>query len=154
MTKDICSSYDIDGLMWSSERQGPFNNAIQPFKGERPTNRITCFCPHHRKAAKARGIDLTPLLTPAPKMLRLGPDELRAALLLPSWHDAASGPLPVLLDPYGGPGAQRVFSTQAVFLTSQWFAEQGFAVLVRLAGQDQFAVRGGGGSHDRSPGWM
>ncbi|MBS1665578.1 MAG: hypothetical protein JST68_31350 [Bacteroidetes bacterium] len=58
MTKDICSSYDIDGLMWSSERQGPFNNAIQPFKGERPTNRITCFCKHHRKAAKERGIDV------------------------------------------------------------------------------------------------
>ncbi|HTE10762.1 MAG TPA: hypothetical protein VK645_07325 [Chitinophagaceae bacterium] len=57
MTKDICSSYDIDGIMWSSERQGPFNNAIQPFKGDQPTNRITCFCQHHRKAAKERGID-------------------------------------------------------------------------------------------------
>jgi len=58
MTKDICSSYDIDGLMWSSERQGPFNNAIAPFKGERPSARITCFCPHHRKAAKEQGIDV------------------------------------------------------------------------------------------------
>jgi hypothetical protein len=58
MTKDICSSYDIDGLMWSSERQGPFNNAIAPFKGDRPSARITCFCPHHRKAAKEQGIDV------------------------------------------------------------------------------------------------
>jgi hypothetical protein len=58
MTKDICSNYDIDGLMWSSERQGPFNNAIAPFKGERPSARITCFCEHHRKAAKLAGIDV------------------------------------------------------------------------------------------------
>ncbi|WP_214073126.1 hypothetical protein [Mucilaginibacter sp. dw_454] len=58
MTKDICSSYDIDGLMWSSERQGPFNNAIAPFKGDRPSARITCFCQYHRKAAKERGIDV------------------------------------------------------------------------------------------------
>ncbi len=57
MTRDICSSYDIDGMMWSSERQGPFNNAIQPVRGEMPTARITCFCPYHRQAAKERGID-------------------------------------------------------------------------------------------------
>jgi len=57
MTRDISASYDIDGVMWSSERQGPFNNAIQPVKGDQPTARITCFCPHHRKVAKERGID-------------------------------------------------------------------------------------------------
>ena len=75
-------------------------------------------------------VEETPLLTATPKLLRLGPAELRAALLLPSWHVPGSGRLPVLLDPYGGPGAQRVYSAQVFFLTSQWFAEQGFAVLV------------------------
>jgi dipeptidyl-peptidase-4 len=55
--------------------------------------------------------------------------ELRTALLLPSWHRPGS-PLPVLLDPYGGPHAQRVLHTRAAHLTSQWFAEQGFAVVV------------------------
>ncbi len=75
-------------------------------------------------------LEETPLLTATPKMLRLGSAELRAALLLPSWHVPGSGQLPVLLDPYGGPGAQRVYSGQVFFLTSQWFAEQGFAVLV------------------------
>src|SRR6266511_2822909 len=40
------------------------------------------------------------------------------------------GPLPVLLDPYGGPGFQRVVRTSTAFLASQWFADQGFAVLV------------------------
>src|SRR5690606_17236706 len=39
-------------------------------------------------------------------------------------------PLPVLLDPYGGPHAQRVLQTGTAFHTSQWFADQGFAVLV------------------------
>jgi dipeptidyl-peptidase-4 len=79
---------------------------------------------------RIESLEETPLLTAAPTMLRLGPAQLRAALLLPSWHAPGSGRLPVLLDPYGGPGAQRVYSAQGVFLTSQWFAEQGFAVLV------------------------
>ncbi len=52
----------------------------------------------------------------------------RDAVLLPHDHDGS--PLPVLLDPYGGPHAQRVTRSNAMFLTSQWFADQGFAVLV------------------------
>ena len=35
--------------------------------------------------------------------------------------------LPVLVDPYGGPHAQRVLSARGAYLTPQWFAEQGFA---------------------------
>jgi len=34
------------------------------------------------------------------------------------------------MDPYGGPHSQRVLKTASAFLASQWFAEQGFAVLV------------------------
>jgi dipeptidyl-peptidase-4 len=34
------------------------------------------------------------------------------------------------MDPYGGPHAQRVLATRAAYLTSQWFADQGFAVVV------------------------
>jgi dipeptidyl-peptidase-4 len=36
----------------------------------------------------------------------------------------------VLLDPYGGPHGQRVVAAQNPYLTSQWFADQGFAVVV------------------------
>jgi dipeptidyl-peptidase 4 len=36
----------------------------------------------------------------------------------------------VLLDPYGGPHAQRVVQSRNAHATSQWFADQGFAVLV------------------------
>jgi len=63
--------------------------------------------------------------------LVLGSRELRAELFLPSWHRLGGGKLPVLLDPYGGPAGQKVTATQGFLqLTSQWLAEQGFAVLV------------------------
>ncbi len=50
------------------------------------------------------------------------------AVLLPHEHDGSK--LPVLLDPYGGPHAQRVVHSHNAFCTSQWFADQGFAVVV------------------------
>ena len=55
--------------------------------------------------------------------------ELDAALLLPR-HSSSAPPLPVLLDPYGGPHFQRVLKAQDAFLQSQWLADQGFAVVV------------------------
>lgn len=70
----------------------------------------------------------TPLVRPAPRIAHLGPRSLATAVLLPSDHDGS--PLPVLLDPYGGPHAQRVVQAHNAFATSQWFADQGFAVVV------------------------
>ena len=64
------------------------------------------------------------------RMLELGSRRLRAALILPSDTAAATGPLPVVLDPYAGPHAQRVLSARAAHHGSQWLADQGFAVLV------------------------
>ncbi|MEV0587437.1 prolyl oligopeptidase family serine peptidase [Nonomuraea sp. NPDC050310] len=61
---------------------------------------------------------------------RSGTRELATAVLFPSWHEPGSRRLPVLLDPYGGPHAQRVLAAHGMYLTSQWFAEQGFAVIV------------------------
>jgi dipeptidyl-peptidase-4 len=60
---------------------------------------------------------------------RLGPRELATAILLPPDADADAR-LPVLLDPYGGPHAQRVQQSRSLFHASQWFADQGFAVVV------------------------
>jgi dipeptidyl-peptidase-4 len=70
-----------------------------------------------------------PSVEPRPILVSLGTRELRGALLLPGGVEP-TGPLPVLLDPYGGPGFQRVVRTPAAFIASQWFADQGFAVLV------------------------
>ncbi len=69
-----------------------------------------------------------PGLTPNVEILALGGRKLATALILPRNHDAS--PLPVLLDPYGGPHAQRVVRSHDAFLVPQWFADQGFAVVV------------------------
>ncbi|HEY7116794.1 MAG TPA: twin-arginine translocation signal domain-containing protein [Tepidisphaeraceae bacterium] len=59
LTEDYCTSYDIDGVMWGSERQGPLHTAIGASHGGRPDpSRVTCFCEHHQKAARERGIDV------------------------------------------------------------------------------------------------
>jgi dipeptidyl-peptidase-4 len=67
-------------------------------------------------------------LQPQPILTTLSARRLHAALLLPTWY--RDGALPVLLDPYGGPHARRVVQAARSYLTSQWFAEAGFAVLV------------------------
>lgn len=85
-----------------------------------------------------------PAVTPRPVHLTLGARELRGALFLPSWHQEGAGKLPVLLDPYGGPALQLVGRTRGWFTcVSQWFAEQGFAVL----------VVDGRGTPGRGPAW-
>ena len=77
------------------------------------------------------------------EFLRAGPRQIRTALLLPSWHEPGSARLPVLMDPYGGPHAQRVLHAADAYLTSQWFADQGFAVV----------VADGRGTPGRGPQW-
>ena len=65
------------------------------------------------------------------EIIELGPRRLVSAVVMPSeGAGRGDGPLPVLLDPYGGPHAQRVQRAEALFHTSQWFADQGFCVLV------------------------
>ncbi|MEU6645481.1 prolyl oligopeptidase family serine peptidase [Saccharomonospora sp. NPDC046836] len=80
--------------------------------------------------AKIASYTVDPGIEPNPMWLTVGERGLRAALLLPTGHLPGSGKLPVLLDPYGGPHAQRVLQSRNAFLTSQWLADQGFAVLV------------------------
>lgn len=58
LTRDLCNSYEIDGLMWGAEYQGPLNNAIYATPGEWKISSPTCFCSYHRDAAKERGIDV------------------------------------------------------------------------------------------------
>ncbi len=69
----------------------------------------------------------TPVLAAEPQFFGQD-DQLRSAVFFP--RDAGNQPLPVLLDPYGGPHAQRVLKTHNAHLVSQWFADQGFAVVV------------------------
>jgi dipeptidyl-peptidase 4 len=79
--------------------------------------------------APLRGLAETPLVQPNVTILRAGQRRIATAVLLP--HDVATGGLlPVLLDPYGGPHSQRVVNAQGAYLSSQWFADQGFAVVI------------------------
>ena len=70
-----------------------------------------------------------PLVNPRPLFIRAGARRIPCALLMPTNHVPGTK-LPVLMDPYGGPHAQRVVDSYASHCTSQWFADQGFAVLV------------------------
>ena len=69
--------------------------------------------------------------TPAVELLRAGPDEVRTAVLFPRDHQRRGGTrLPILMNPYGGPHAQRVLASGRMFLEPQWFADQGFCVVI------------------------
>ena len=73
----------------------------------------------------------TPLITANVTLMKAGARSLATAVLLPTGYERdRDGSLPVLLDPYGGPHAQRVTQAHNGHLTSQWFADQGFAVVV------------------------
>src|SRR5262249_52879859 len=57
LVEDYVKSYDLDGVMWGSERQGPLNNAIgSRHGGFNGRAEITCFCEHCREIGRERGI--------------------------------------------------------------------------------------------------
>ncbi|MBZ6172279.1 S9 family peptidase [Streptomyces olivaceus] len=83
-----------------------------------------------------------PGLTPRVALTQGGARRVPCAVLMPTDYHGDT-PLPVLLDPYGGPHGQRVVAAHNAHLTSQWFADQGFAVV----------VADGRGTPGRSPAW-
>jgi dipeptidyl-peptidase 4 len=119
-----------DLLVTSSQSLDWFGSRVRVRRGGEPAGEI-------------RSLAETPVLTPEVTFLTAGPHELRCALLLPRGHERGSARLPVLCDPYGGPATQRVFSARNAYLTSQWFADQGFAVL----------IADGRGTPGRGPDW-
>ncbi|TGG90000.1 S9 family peptidase, partial [Streptomyces albus] len=89
-----------------------------------------------RSYAEDPGLSLRVTLTEG------GARRIPCAVLMPRDYHGDT-PLPVLLDPYGGPHGQRVVAAHNAHLTSQWFADQGFAVV----------VADGRGTPGRSPAW-
>ncbi|MGW8061661.1 prolyl oligopeptidase family serine peptidase [Streptomyces ziwulingensis] len=83
-----------------------------------------------------------PGLSPRVTLTQGGARRVPCAVLMPRDYHGDT-PLPVLLDPYGGPHGQRVVAAHNAHLTSQWFADQGFAVV----------VADGRGTPGRSPAW-
>ena len=70
----------------------------------------------------------TCLLTPNVTLHRVGANKIATAIVMPQNHDGS--PLPILFDPYGGPHAQRVLCASSAYFASQWFANQGFCVVI------------------------
>ncbi|MER5211171.1 prolyl oligopeptidase family serine peptidase [Streptomyces sp. NPDC002838] len=83
-----------------------------------------------------------PGMSPRVTLTEGGARRIPCAVLMPTDYPGDT-PLPVLLDPYGGPHGPRVFAAHNAHLTSQWFADQGFAVV----------VADGRGTPGRSPAW-
>jgi dipeptidyl-peptidase-4 len=112
---------------WTMERSG---QQVRILRGDQPVAEVASHA-------------VTPPIEPNLRLLTVGERGLRAALLLPTGYQPGDGKLPVLLDPYGGPGAQRVLASRNAFLMSQWLADQGFAVL----------IADGRGTPGRGPAW-
>lgn len=81
------------------------------------------------QVATVASLAVEPPLMPNVQLMTVGERGLRVALLYPTGHRPGTK-LPVLLDPYGGPHAQRVLSSRNAYLGAQWLADQGFAVLI------------------------
>jgi hypothetical protein len=58
LVTDLCKSYDIDGILFFNERNGPLLTALGASHFQTiASSRVTCFCEHHQKAAKEHGIN-------------------------------------------------------------------------------------------------
>ena len=51
--EDLFRSYDLDGIQWGAERQGPLMNVVSPWDARKPT----CFCEFCIARGKSKGID-------------------------------------------------------------------------------------------------
>ncbi|GAA2075756.1 S9 family peptidase [Actinomadura alba] len=85
----------------------------------------------------------TPVITPSVRLVTAGERGVRTAVVLPAGWEPGADPLPVLMDPYGGPHAQRVLAAQRAYREAQWLADQGFAVV----------IADGRGTPGRGPRW-
>ena len=59
LVTDLSRSYDIDGILFFNERNGPLLNALGASHAQSiASSRVTCFCEHHERAARQLGIDV------------------------------------------------------------------------------------------------
>lgn len=59
LVTDYCRSYDVDGVLFFNERNGPLLNALGASHAQSiASGRVTCFCEHHRAAGARLGIDM------------------------------------------------------------------------------------------------
>ncbi|MFF4404158.1 alpha/beta fold hydrolase [Streptomyces sp. NPDC001404] len=109
---------------------------------ERPGTQVRVLC-DGKQTAVVPSYAEAPVLATRARLTRAGSRRIPCAVVLPSGYRDGDGPLPVLMDPYGGPHGPRVAAAHNAHLTSQWFADQGFAVV----------VADGRGTPHTSPAW-
>lgn len=85
----------------------------------------------------------SPNFTSQVHILQTGTHKVNTAVLFPRDHVYGSKKLPVMMRPYGGPHGPQVLNGALSFAIDQWFADQGFAVVIA-------DNRGTGG---RGPAW-
>jgi dipeptidyl-peptidase-4 len=85
----------------------------------------------------------SPNFTSQVHILQTGPHQVNTAVLFPRDHVYGSKKLPVMMRPYGGPHGPQVQNGALSYAIDQWFADQGFVVVVA-------DNRGTGG---RGPAW-
>ena len=76
-----------------------------------------------------RSLAATPPLEPAPMLARVTERRLPAGVVYPTGHTPGTR-LPILMDPYGGPHHQEIIAARGAWNEPQWWADQGFAVVV------------------------
>ncbi|HEX2316533.1 MAG TPA: DPP IV N-terminal domain-containing protein, partial [Thermomonospora sp.] len=141
-------SYDPSGLTRLSEGQGVFGGTrsgrvtvttASRLDRDGVEVRVTGPDFDHEIASRAE----TPVITPSVRLLNAGERGIRTAVVLPTGWEPGAGRLPVLMDPYGGPHAQRVLAVRRAYTEAQWLADQGFAVV----------IADGRGTPARGPAW-
>lgn len=85
----------------------------------------------------------TPKVNLRVNIVETGPNRVNTAIIFPSTHVMGSRRLPVLMRPYGGPHGSQVLNSALIFAEDQWFADQGFVVI----------VADGRGTPGRGPAW-
>ncbi len=59
LVTDLCTSYDIDGILLFNERNGPLLTALGASHFQSiDSSRVTCFCEDHQRAATEHGINI------------------------------------------------------------------------------------------------
>ena len=85
----------------------------------------------------------SPSFTSQVHLMKTGPHDVNTAVLFPRDHVLGSKKLPVMMRPYGGPHGPQVLNGALTYAADQWFADQGFVVIIA-------DNRGTGG---RGPAW-
>jgi dipeptidyl-peptidase-4 len=105
-----------DVIVIASDLLDPSLRRVRVLRGDEPV-------------AEIRSLAEAPVIEARPTFAVVGDRHIRVAMFTPGGAEP-DAPLPVLVDPYGGPHFARVIKSHRALLEPQWLADQGFAVLV------------------------